>query len=69
MTVSSQPETLMADDLTNRGAQDRARVNVNEAHEVKYWTGKFGCTEAQLRAAVSKVGVMSADVEKELKKK
>jgi len=27
----------MADDLTNRGARDRSRINVNEEHEVRYW--------------------------------
>ena len=58
----------MSDDLTKRGPQDRARVNVNETHEVKYWCGKFGCTEAQLRAAVKAVGVMAVDVVRHLKK-
>ena len=50
----------MADDLNERGAQDRSRINVNEAHEVRYWTQRFGVTEAQLRQAVADVGV-SAD--------
>ena len=59
----------MADDRSNRGPADRARVNVNEDYEVRYWCGKFGCTEAQLRAAVRAVGVMADDVERELKKK
>lgn len=58
----------MADDLTKRGAGDRSRVNVNEVHEVRYWCQKYGCTEAQLRAAVSRVGVMAADVERHLEK-
>ena len=58
----------MADDLKNRGPQDRARINVNEDHEVRYWTEKYGCTPEQLRAAVKSVGVMAADVEKQLKK-
>jgi len=58
----------MSDDLTNRGPKDRARVNVNEGHEVKYWCAKFGCTETQLRAAVKAVGVMAVDVEKHLRK-
>ena len=58
----------MADDKTNRGSQDRARVNVNEDYEVQYWTGKFGCTRELLKAAVEKVGVMAKDVEAELKR-
>lgn len=59
----------MADDLKNRGPQDRARINVNEDHEVRYWTEKYGCTAEQLRAAVKAVGVMADDVERQLKKK
>jgi hypothetical protein len=50
----------MADDLTDRGAQDRARINVNEAHEVRYWTEALNVDEDQLRSAVAAVGV-SAD--------
>ena len=34
----------MADDLKNRGAQDHARVNIHEDHEVRYWTQKWGVT-------------------------
>lgn len=47
----------MADDLTNRGPQDRGRVNVHEAHELDYWTEAMGCSEQQLRDAVAAVGV------------
>jgi hypothetical protein len=32
----------MADDLKNRGAQDRSRVNIHEDYEVQYWTKKWG---------------------------
>jgi hypothetical protein len=59
----------MADDLTNRGPADRARVNVHETWEVKYWTDKWGCSEAELKAAVSAVGVMADKVEAHLKSK
>jgi hypothetical protein len=38
----------MAEDLSNRTAQDRARVNVSEEPEVRYWTEKWGVSEAQL---------------------
>lgn len=58
----------MADDTTNRGQQDRLRVNINEEHEVRYWTERFGCSRDELAMAVKKVGVMAADVEKALKK-
>lgn len=59
----------MADDKSDRGPADRTRVNVNEDYEVQYWSKKFGVSPDQLRAAVKKVGVMAADVEKELAKK
>jgi hypothetical protein len=52
----------MADDLKKRGPQDRIRISLTEGHEVRYWCGKFACTEEELRAAVSMVGHMAADV-------
>ena len=58
----------MADDLKIRGAQDRARVNVNEDHEVRYWTQKWGVSKEQLAAAVNKVGVAADAVARELGK-
>lgn len=47
----------MADDLLNPGAPDRARINVNEDHELRYWTEALDVSETQLRAAVAAVGV------------
>lgn len=58
----------MTDDLKNRGVQDRSRINVNEPHEVQYWTQTLKVTEQQLREAVRAVGVMAADVRKHLGK-
>jgi hypothetical protein len=59
---------VMTDDLHNRGPADRARVNVNEPWEVRWWCKDFGCTEAQLRTAVRAVGVSAAAVRKHLGK-
>jgi hypothetical protein len=58
----------MPDDLQNRGGQDRSRINVNEEHEVRYWTQELDVTAAQLEAAVRAAGVMAADVRKHLAK-
>lgn len=58
----------MSDDLTNRGPQDRARINVNEDHEVRYWTKELGVSEEQLREAVKAVGVSVEAVKEHLKK-
>jgi len=57
----------MDDDLKNRGPADRDRVNVNEDWEMRYWTGRFACTDEELKAAVRAVGPMRDDVEAYLK--
>jgi len=46
----------MADDITDRGAQDRARINLSENYEVTYWTEALGVSEDDLREAVAQVG-------------
>lgn len=56
----------MADDKKNTGSADDKRINIHEDYEVAYWTKKFSCTKDQLAAAVKAVGVMAADVEKQL---
>jgi hypothetical protein len=63
-----QEDDTVVDDLKDRGAQDRSRVNVNEKHEVRYWTKKWGVTKEQLMAAIQRVGVSVRAVAKELGK-
>lgn len=46
----------MSDDLNNRGGQDRARINLNEEHEVRYWTNALGVSKEKLAEAVKAVG-------------
>jgi hypothetical protein len=58
----------MADDLTNKGSQDRSRINMNEDFEVKYWTRHLGVSREDLQKAVEKVGNSAAAVRKELGK-
>ncbi|MFJ3465882.1 DUF3606 domain-containing protein [Achromobacter spanius] len=58
----------MSDDLKQRGPQDRSRINVNESHELRYWTKELGVSEEQLRAAVQAVGVSVAAVRDHLGK-
>jgi hypothetical protein len=50
----------MADDLKNRGAQDRTRINIHEPYEVEYWTRELGVTRSELERFVTEHGV-SAD--------
>jgi hypothetical protein len=59
----------MADDTSKAGPADRSRINVNEDHELRYWTAKFGCTTTELKTAVAAVGVMADKVEAHLKKR
>lgn len=58
----------MADDLSNRGPQDRSRINIEESWEVRYWSQKFGVTEQQLKDAVRAVGQSAEAVQKQLGK-
>jgi hypothetical protein len=58
----------MADDLKDRGAQDRARINVNEEHELRYWTKALGVSEQELRDTVARVGVSAEKVRQALGK-
>jgi len=54
------------DNLSNRGQPDRSKINMHEAHEVKYWTHQLGVTKDQLQKVVDKVGNSAAAVRKEL---
>ncbi len=58
----------MADNLNERGPQDRSRVNVNEPWELQYWSRKFGVSEEQLKDAVKAAGTSADAVGKHLGK-
>ena len=53
----------MADDLSQRGGQDRKRINVNQDHELRNWAQKFGVTSERVREAVQAVGDRADKVE------
>jgi Protein of unknown function (DUF3606) len=57
----------MTDDRTQKGMQDRTRINTSEDYELRYWSETLGVTQYQLKAAVNKVGISVSAVEKELK--
>jgi hypothetical protein len=46
----------MADNLEDRGIQDRNRINLSEERKIAYWTRKLGCTESELKETVREVG-------------
>jgi hypothetical protein len=58
----------MSDNLKDRGPRDRARVDVNESWELRYWSEKFGVSQDTLKGVVKKVGDRAEDVERELGK-
>jgi hypothetical protein len=47
--------SLMTDD-PKKTALDRKLIALNESHEVRSWMESLSCSEAELRAAVEKVG-------------
>ena len=57
----------MSDDLTNRGEPDRSLINMNEKHEVRYWTEALGLSEAELQRIVDEVGNAAEAVRNRLK--
>ena len=54
--------------LGNFDLIDRALVNINEGHEVRYWTAMFRCTTAELLAAIAAVGTKPEWVKAYLKR-
>ncbi len=59
----------MPDDKTQRGGQDRTRINVHQDYELRDWSKKFGVSADALKAAVKAVGTNAAAVEQYLKVK
>lgn len=53
----------MADNPLYRDGRDDTRININQPHEVRYWTQKWNITETTLRTAVAAAGVLVKDVE------
>ena len=56
----------MADDLKQTGKLDDSRINVEQDHEVRYWSAKFGVSRDDLRRAIDEVGPMVKDVQQHL---
>ena len=58
----------MADNTSQRGGQDRSRINVHQDYELRYWSKAFDVTPEQLKEAVQKVGVSARAVAEALGK-
>ena len=57
----------MPDDRTQRGGQDRQRINVNQDHELRNWAHKFGVSTDELKRAVQSAGDNAEAVKQHLK--
>jgi hypothetical protein len=57
----------MSDDLKQTGRQDDERINVQQDHELSYWSEKLGVSRDRLREVVAKVGPMRKAVEQHLR--
>lgn len=58
----------MADDPKKTGKQDDERINVDQDHELSYWSEKLGVSRDQLRKAVQAAGPMVKDVQRHLRR-
>lgn len=56
----------MPDNLHIRQPIDARRINMNQAHEVAYWTRALGISEVRLRSIINKVGNSVVAVKKYL---
>jgi Protein of unknown function (DUF3606) len=56
----------MADDLRKAERPEPERINLEQAHEVRYWAEQFGVTAEELRSAVEAAGPMVKDVRQRL---
>jgi hypothetical protein len=66
--IANLEEIVMTDNKAKTGKPDRDRINIHESYELRDWAAKFGVSEAKIKEAVGKVGVMVADVKKYLGK-
>jgi hypothetical protein len=57
----------MADDLKQTGKPDDQRIDVDQDHELTYWSEKLGVSRDKLREVVAKAGPMVRNVQRELR--
>ena len=57
----------MADDKSNSGGQDRARINVNQDYELRDWARSLNTTPERIKEAVQAVGDRAEKVREYLK--
>ena len=61
-------EPLNMDNKDKRGPADRAKINLSEEYEVRYWTEALGVNADRLREIVGRVGSSAEAVRQHLNK-
>ena len=56
----------MADNLKQTGKPDDQRINVEQDHELSYWSKELGVSRDDLRRAVEQAGPLVRDVRQHL---
>ena len=56
----------MADDLKQTGKPDDQRINVEQDHELSYWSKELGVSREELRKAVEQAGPVVKNVRQHL---
>ena len=51
---------------SNDQTVDRLKIDVRDAWALRWWCRQFGCTEAQLRAAIDAMGAIAGNVRRYL---
>ena len=59
----------MSDNTNKQGPADAARINLNQEHEVRYWTEALGVSAERLREVVGRVGSSASAVREHLGKR
>ena len=59
-------ELRLADDLKQTGKPDDARINVDQEHELDYWSKRVRVSREKLKQAVERAGPMVKDVQRNL---
>ncbi len=52
----------MADDLKETGKPDDQRINIDQDHELNYWSQELGVSREELRRAVQQAGPLVRNV-------
>ena len=56
----------MADDLKQTGKPDDQRINVEQDHELSYWSKELGVSREELKRAVQQAGPVVRNVRQHL---